>query len=448
MGEEFHTSVCSGSWWNAEATRGGFDVLPPPSTSAAASCSVAVGDMGTFRWTTEMLESKASPGEGSSPSASASGGSTVTFHGTPMIRASGPTASDGFQLEPTLVPVVGSGLPCSSMDWNQVNFLRSNRRVEGGFHANIPHDHLCSRAYLSQEDSMESDKAHTGVGHSGFLFRDFNQGFMADQRPRLSSGDVADDGFRGISFASTTLHGLIDQEMKPQTSSIDTCSTNLMSPRFPRFLKASPPKQQPPHGHLQFSNNTPFWNATGNSVRTAFGSSAQTHELLTQEYFEGKPHHSNTKGKYCNSEGTRDATSAATAAKKSVNEPTLKKARIEAPSPLPTFKVRKEKLGDRITALQQLVSPFGKTDTASVLHEAIEYIKFLHDQVGVLSSPYMKNGSAMQYQQISDESKDSDGPKPDLKTRGLCLVPISFTLPVVNEPTTDFWTPTFGGTYR
>uniref|UniRef100_A0ACD5U143 Uncharacterized protein n=1 Tax=Avena sativa TaxID=4498 RepID=A0ACD5U143_AVESA len=60
-----------------------------------------------------------------------------------------------------------------------------------------------------------------------------------------------------------------------------------------------------------------------------------------------------------------------------------KKPRTETPSPMPTFKVRKEKLGDRITALQQLVSPFGKTDTASVLHEAIGYIKFLHDQVAV-----------------------------------------------------------------
>nr|GMC89885.1 transcription factor bHLH112-like [Ipomoea batatas] len=50
------------------------------------------------------------------------------------------------------------------------------------------------------------------------------------------------------------------------------------------------------------------------------------------------------------------------------------------------MQVRKEKLGDRVTALQQLVSPFGKTDTASVLHEAIEYIKFLHDQVNVCST--------------------------------------------------------------
>ncbi|KAK1317088.1 hypothetical protein QJS10_CPA05g01250 [Acorus calamus] len=50
----------------------------------------------------------------------------------------------------------------------------------------------------------------------------------------------------------------------------------------------------------------------------------------------------------------------------------------------------KEKMGERIMALQQLVSPFGKTDTASVLHEAMGYIRFLHDQVQVLSSPYLQ----------------------------------------------------------
>eukprot|EP00252_Welwitschia_mirabilis_P022676 TRINITY_DN6206_c0_g1_i2.p1 TRINITY_DN6206_c0_g1~~TRINITY_DN6206_c0_g1_i2.p1 ORF type:complete len:336 (-),score=41.24 TRINITY_DN6206_c0_g1_i2:457-1464(-) len=61
----------------------------------------------------------------------------------------------------------------------------------------------------------------------------------------------------------------------------------------------------------------------------------------------------------------------------------FKRPRIEAPSAIPAFKVRKEKLGDRITALQQLVSPFGKTDTASVLLEAIGYIKFLQQQIRV-----------------------------------------------------------------
>ncbi|OIT22246.1 PREDICTED: transcription factor bHLH112-like [Nicotiana attenuata] len=121
-----------------------------------------------------------------------------------------------------------------------------------------------------------------------------------------------------------------------------------------------------------------------------------------------------------------------------------KRPRIETPSPLPTFKVRKEKMGDRITALQQLVSPFGKTDTASVLQEAIEYIKFLHDQVNVLSNPYMKKESSTQYQQV----KEQEGLKQDLRSQGLCLVPISSTFPVTAETTMDFWTPTFGATFK
>ncbi|KAL5555303.1 hypothetical protein UlMin_037539 [Ulmus minor] len=44
-------------------------------------------------------------------------------------------------------------------------------------------------------------------------------------------------------------------------------------------------------------------------------------------------------------------------------------------------KDKKENLAARIVALQQLVSPYGKTDTASVLNEAMEYIQFLHEQV-------------------------------------------------------------------
>lgn len=53
-------------------------------------------------------------------------------------------------------------------------------------------------------------------------------------------------------------------------------------------------------------------------------------------------------------------------------------------------KEKKDKVGERVAALQQLVSPFGKTDTASVLQEASGYIKFLHQQLEVLSSPYMR----------------------------------------------------------
>ncbi|CAA0816266.1 Transcription factor bHLH123 [Striga hermonthica] len=127
-----------------------------------------------------------------------------------------------------------------------------------------------------------------------------------------------------------------------------------------------------------------------------------------------------------------------------------KRSRSETPSSLPAFKVRKEKMGDRITALQQLVSPFGKTDTASVLTETIEYIKFLHEQIGALSSPYTKSGAPIQHQQqgSSKNKLDPEGPREDLRSRGLCLVPVSSTFPVTNETTVDFWAPTFGGSFK
>ncbi|KAK8273642.1 hypothetical protein V6Z11_D10G020400 [Gossypium hirsutum] len=213
-----------------------------------------------------------------------------------------------------------------------------------------------------------------------------------------------------------------------------SCSSLSSSPSWP---KLAPPlttkqQQQPPvgTGTLQFSNNTSFWNAsaTGNILPSLYEEKPNCPTLTTKTNIEEVRKNSNSK--------------------KASNETPLKRPRLETPSPLPTFKVRKEKLGDRITALQQLVSPFGKTDTASVLHEAIEYIKFLHDQVNVLSTPYMKQAAAS-IQQSTDKLKDhQEGPKQDLRSRGLCLVPVSSTFPVANETPADFWTPTFGGTFR
>ncbi|EOA22947.1 hypothetical protein CARUB_v10003683mg [Capsella rubella] len=134
----------------------------------------------------------------------------------------------------------------------------------------------------------------------------------------------------------------------------------------------------------------------------------------------------------------------------------LKRPRLETLSPLPSFKVRKEKLGDRITALQQLVSPFGKTDTASVLNEAVEYIKFLQEQVTVLSNPEQNTIGSVQQQQCSDkkpisstqeeEEECSSRRHVDLASRGLCLMPISASYPVAAAAasaeemnTSDFW---------
>ncbi|XP_061367546.1 transcription factor bHLH68-like [Gastrolobium bilobum] len=133
----------------------------------------------------------------------------------------------------------------------------------------------------------------------------------------------------------------------------------------------------------------------------------------------------------------------------------------------PPLKVRKEKLGDRITALHQLVSPFGKTDTASVLLEAIGYIRFLQGQIEALSSPYLGNGSKNIRNQHSvygernsvfpedpgqllndtglkrkgAPNQDAKDKPKDLRSRGLCLVPVSCTQHVGSENGGDYWAP-------
>ncbi|XP_055826787.1 transcription factor bHLH68-like [Solanum dulcamara] len=117
-----------------------------------------------------------------------------------------------------------------------------------------------------------------------------------------------------------------------------------------------------------------------------------------------------------------------------------KKARVQHSSAQPSLKVRKEKLGDRITALHQLVSPFGKTDTASVLSEAIGYIRFLQAQIQALSSPYMGN--------VAGSMGHTHQQSSDLRSRGLCLVPISCTQHVGsdnNNTVGDYWAPALGG---
>ncbi|XP_060205738.1 transcription factor bHLH68-like isoform X1 [Lycium barbarum] len=123
-----------------------------------------------------------------------------------------------------------------------------------------------------------------------------------------------------------------------------------------------------------------------------------------------------------------------------------KKARVQHSSAQPSLKVRKEKLGDRITALHQLVSPFGKTDTASVLSEAIGYIRFLQAQIDALSSPYMGNVAGSMGH--THQQSDSQHRVKDLKSRGLCLVPISCTQHVASDNTVgDYWAPALGGGY-
>ncbi|KAK9913450.1 hypothetical protein M0R45_037264 [Rubus argutus] len=93
---------------------------------------------------------------------------------------------------------------------------------------------------------------------------------------------------------------------------------------------------------------------------------------------------------------------------------------------------RSQKLSDKITALQKLVSPYGKTDTASVLQEASVYIMILQQQIQnlyrMLSSSY-KNAASLHSPQESGSGREVL----DLRSKGLCLVPISITKKVTME---------------
>ncbi|XP_028776657.1 transcription factor bHLH111-like isoform X1 [Neltuma alba] len=133
---------------------------------------------------------------------------------------------------------------------------------------------------------------------------------------------------------------------------------------------------------------------------------------------------------------TDDSSSEAISKKPKQETSTASSAKMQAP---------KVKLGDRITTLQQIVSPFGKTDTASVLFEAIGYIKFLQEQVQVLlSNSYTKTNSHHKETWGSMERKLEE--KGDLKSRGLCLVPISWTPQAYRDSTApDYWTPAYRG---
>ncbi|KAK7255422.1 hypothetical protein RIF29_28831 [Crotalaria pallida] len=201
--------------------------------------------------------------------------------------------------------------------------------------------------------------------------------------------------------------------------------------------------------HHQASGIGPSWShmvPVSNSPRssvTSLGSS----NLLDFTRNKAADHRNNQLAADHTSECISTATTTAVASKKAKAQPS---------SSQPPLKVRKEKLGDRITALHQIVSPFGKTDTASVLLEAIGYIRFLQGQIEALSSPYLGNVSRNTRNQqplMSDtglkrkgapNQDTKDKPNKDLRSRGLCLVPVSCTQHVGSENGADCWAPTYG----
>ncbi|PHT29943.1 Transcription factor [Capsicum baccatum] len=449
MADEYQAGVCGGNWWNSSRSIFG---------SSLCASSVPLGNS-NFAWPNDhLLDMKSSCrsndesgnsdesvvlqelpkhdstlqilGIGLNSSSTSDNWNHTLIHGNDKSESSYPSillqdlnSSMNYQQE--------SGVDCSSNSFKQDFTLGMNHPITSSTNTDDQ-----STTMISSTFPMDSSFSNYTSSLLQTLFENDPPNPTQQQQPQLQQSMFAANNNQPVSFPTSSLNYRPD---------LNDFSPSL--PKFPNSLmrpSLALPKQTPSDfPNYSINATAPLYNtSSATSLNNMRGNllPSMHQQLLQSPTFNEKSSVPNRTSK-SNVEELRESSSRV--AKKSGNNvPTLKRARIETPSPLPSFKVRKEKLGDRITALQQLVSPFGKTDTASVLHEAIEYIKFLHDQVNVLSTPYLKNGStSQQQQQIVDKVKEQD-----LRSRGLCLVPISSTFPVATETTSDFWTPNFGGT--
>ncbi|KAI4374735.1 hypothetical protein MLD38_012695 [Melastoma candidum] len=421
MAEEF---PAGSGWWDTPRNR--YD--PGTASSSSSSSSTGLTSLRGFSWLGDASSGRSSMETG--------GGGPAAFLNATKMHAQGHSSSvlgDGGGLADPSLHMMNLGMPPSqTMDWNGQNLLQDDKG-ETGF-----------RSVLQENFNTNAPEGHSS-------------------HPQIQAGfQIESSSIYGAPSPSTLFQGILGSENQPSTLSYQYSqgygqnSGDLLPSwsKVPPFLRISPPKHQqqaaaPSHNQLHFSNNAPFWNATAASpaasdIRSTscyFPSPHSTPFLTTS--FEEK-----SKKPAEGSSNVPRGGAAGTSKKSGGAETAGKRARGETGTASPPFKVRKEKTGDRITVLQQLVSPFGKTDTASVLTEAIDYIKFLHEQVNILSAPYLKSGGTMQHHQNMENRDDPEGPRHDLRSRGLCLVPVSSTFPVTHESAVDFWNPTFGGTYR
>ncbi|KAG7593108.1 Myc-type basic helix-loop-helix (bHLH) domain [Arabidopsis thaliana x Arabidopsis arenosa] len=230
-------------------------------------------------------------------------------------------------------------------DYTEKLLLKS---ISSGFPINGDY---CSSLPSSSSSSSPSSQSHRG--NFSQIYPSVNISSLSESR-KMSMDDMSNIP-RPFDMNMQVFDGRLFEGnvLVPPLNSQEISNLGMSRGSFPPF-------GLPFHHHLQQTLPHP--------------SSSPTHQM---EMFSNEPQ---------TSEGKRHNFLMATKA----GENASKKPRVESRSSCPPFKVRKEKLGDRIAALQQLVSPFGKTDTASVLMEAIGYIKFLQSQIETLSVPYMR----------------------------------------------------------
>uniref|UniRef100_A0A0D9WE32 BHLH domain-containing protein n=1 Tax=Leersia perrieri TaxID=77586 RepID=A0A0D9WE32_9ORYZ len=157
-------------------------------------------------------------------------------------------------------------------------------------------------------------------------------------------------------------------------------------------------------------------------------------------------HHNSDNSSECNSTATGSA---------------LKKARVQpSSSAQSTLKVRKERLGDRITALHQIVSPFGKALSYPYMGDGNGTGPMQNGPVGErnpglfpeypgqLLNHNGNNGAQQPAAQPEQQGVKDEGKK-DLRSRGLCLVPVSCTSHFGGDNAADYWAPApLGGILR
>ncbi|XP_074307610.1 uncharacterized protein LOC141642652 [Silene latifolia] len=429
MAEEFQSRVCGSTWWNPNHFSSGGASLTSP-------CSVAqLGggyDMGNFGWPHQVIKSMPN---------------NQVYDNNSLV------SSTNFD---STLDIMGFA-PSPTIDWNQQNQFCKIGINEENFDS-ILQDNPSTRLNYELGHQITSTIINNS---SNFLSQDGSPPTSITTSSN-NSGDsstiTTEAGLNtGIPMSSTTSYliqtlfeDFDDQSQLTGNTINNDYGRELMSPPC-LWPKSSSPLTPP--SPLELVQSDQLFNGGMNMAVTndEIVLSNIRASLLNSLQSRSKAPSLNQKSyKFPSSQATMlNNEEVVQESKKKMNnneQPAAKRPRIETPSSLPTFKVRKEKLGDRITALQQLVSPFGKTDTASVLHEAIEYIKFLHDQVHVLTTPYLKDGAGVQHQQVSVKICNNEETNQDLRSRGLCVVPISSTYPVTQETPVDFWTPTFGGT--
>ncbi|KAL3636829.1 hypothetical protein CASFOL_019128 [Castilleja foliolosa] len=354
MGDEFQLG--NGSWWDTTRT------TPPVSISTTLNTIASFGS--------------------TAASAGGGGGGSMVFQG-------------GGDLTDQNMQMMGLGLSSQNLDWNQALFR--GEKVESSFRSLLQEDYHQQKLYSGPSSDDSSVNGFKQINRSGFNMDQTtpfsSQAASSNDDSTITSGQNLNTGFQQVGF-----HGMLlpdnqstYQNRSPTNYQFPASSGGGYSTNAAEFLRTtqSAAAAPPSGGHLHFTNNTPFWNASTPPATMADGRSSffpvglQAHQFPSPPSFNDNPKNVQIRG-----------SNAIT--KKNSTETSNKRPRgNETPAPMPAFKAKKEKMGDRITALQQLVSPFGKTDTASVLSEAIAYIKFLHEQISVLSNPYMKNGAPL-----------------------------------------------------